>query len=533
MSSKNLYLKQNVFIEPLINQWYAWPLLVPPHCLAMILSNLQLKIMQSYIRTPAMHANAVKNPKMLGGPFMDLPGNQSKVVQELFDKTSKEQASLLRLADAIRELENTLLSEAKGHGLKELYDKVPDELKGYVELGYDLNNNPSVRYLEGLLYTSDLYQPSRQTCALSILDQDDRAFALSTPRFPDERNLHYEIPFASDAYDRLFRMRETPGSLEDIPEFIPEDEKAREYFMTFFTEEAPVLTGRDRDQLGDQVRVKYCGHATVLLESKDVSIMSDALISYHIQDHSVPRYSYRDLPEFLDYVILTHSHQDHVMFETLLQLRHKIGTILVPKSNGGTMQDPSLKLILRQVGFKNVVELDEMESIEVPGGRITGLPFFGEHGDLHIRSKIAFHVQLNDKSAIFAADSNNLAPQMYDHIHKVIGKIDTIFLGMECQGAPLSWLYGPLLTKPLERKMDQSRRFDGSDCEKGMTMIKSLTPSSVFIYAMGQEPWLTFVSSIKYTPESKPIVESDRLVQLCRQDGLEAERLFGCKEIFL
>jgi hypothetical protein len=47
---------------------------------------------------------------------------------------------------------------------------------------------------------------------------------------------------------------------------------------------------------------------------------------------------------------------------------------------------------------------------------------------------------------------------------------------------------------------------------------------------MGQEPWLTYVSSVKYTDESNPIVASDRLIADCRGRGLAAERLFGKRE---
>jgi hypothetical protein len=50
---------------------------------------------------------------------------------------------------------------------------------------------------------------------------------------------------------------------------------------------------------------------------------------------------------------------------------------------------------------------------------------------------------------------------------------------------------------------------------------------------MGQEPWLTYLTSIQYTEESRPIVDSNKLVAACRNSGLIAERLFGQKEIFL
>jgi len=531
MSDKKLYLKRNVFVEPLVNQWYAWPLLVAPHTLAMVIANLHIKIMESYIKSPMMHANAVKNPKMLGGPFIDLPGNQSAVIQKLLEKTKAEQAHMLEFAEAIKELDNLLASEAKGYTLIHLYEKIPQPLRGFIELGYDLNNNPSIRFLERMLYRSRYYRPENQSIALSITKQDYRPFVLSTPRLPGPTSIHYDLPFKSEAIDRLFSMRETPNTLDHVSDFIPEDTEQREFFMSLFTEEPPERRGRDRDSLGDQVRIKYFGHAVLLIETKDVSILTDPLVSYDVQNPESPRYTFEDLPETIDYAVITHSHQDHVMFETLLQLRQRIKCIVVPKCNGGSLQDPSLKLILEETGFENVVELEEMETLDVPSGSITGMPFFGEHADLHIRTKLGYFFKLNGKTIACAADSNNLAPETYDLIRENLGSADRMFLGMECQGAPLSWLYGPLLTRPLERKMDQSRRFDGSDSFKGLEMVDSLKSKEVYVYAMGQEPWLTFISSLRYTSESKPIVESNKLVEECRRRGLESERLYGKKVI--
>jgi L-ascorbate metabolism protein UlaG (beta-lactamase superfamily) len=245
------------------------------------------------------------------------------------------------------------------------------------------------------------------------------------------------------------------------------------------------------------------------------------------------RYTYEDLPQKLDYLLITHNHQDHCMFETLLQLRHRVKNVVVPKSNSGNLADPSLKLLLQQIGFKQVREIDEMESLEIPGGHITGLPFFGEHADMDVRTKIAHLITIKGKKVLCAADSNNVEPRMYDHVQAIVGDVDAVFLGMECDGGPLSWLYGPLLTKPLPRKHDQSRRFDGSDYDKAIAIVNRLNPKHTYVYAMGQEPWLTYLTSIQYTEESRPITESNRLVEECQKRGIQSERLFGHKELFL
>ena len=46
---------------------------------------------------------------------------------------------------------------------------------------------------------------------------------------------------------------------------------------------------------------------------------------------------------------------------------------------------------------------------------------------------------------LFAPASCNIDGTLYEHIHDVIGDVDVLFLGMECDGAPLSWIYGGCL----------------------------------------------------------------------------------------
>src|SRR5207244_586541 len=148
-----------------------------------------------------------------------------------------------------------------------------------------------------------------------------------------------------------------------------------------------------------------------------------------------------------------------------------------------------------------------------------------EHADLDVMSKMAWLVRVGRHSLLFAADSCNIEPKLYEHIHDAIGDVDVLFLGMECDGSPLSWLYGPLLSRKLERGMDESRRLEGSNFTQGMNIVDLFKFREVYVYAMGQEPWLNYIMSIKYAEESRPIVESNRLISACRDRGIIAERL--------
>jgi hypothetical protein len=180
-----------------------------------------------------------------------------------------------------------------------------------------------------------------------------------------------------------------------------------------------------------------------------------------------------------------------------------------------------------------VIELDELQEIQTEFGSIVGLPFLGEHADLNIRTKMAYRVAIDGHVLLFAADSCNLEPSLYRRLRAVLGDVEVLFLGMECDGAPLSWLYGPLLTQPLERKKDQSRRLSGSNYEQAIEIVQAFNCKEVYVYAMGQEPWLKYVMSKKYTEDSNPIIASNRLIAECQRQGIVSERLFGEKEIFL
>jgi L-ascorbate metabolism protein UlaG (beta-lactamase superfamily) len=529
MNNEKLYFRQNIQVEPLIDCWYAWPHLIPPATAARNITERHMKIMDSYIRSPQIHFNAVRNPKMQGGPFIDLSGGWVNDVRALRDRIKTERAHLFELSAAIGALDEMVRTNAKGYSLHPLYSQVPDALRGYVELCYDLNHQPSFRLIEPLLYKSRYYDQSMQSVMLSTIRSDERSFVLSTPRLEDDVSLHLRTPFSSPVIDELFRLKSSPRLEGEIAEMLGVTGSRRELLNSFFTPEPP---SSYVPYEGPGVRWRYFGHACILIESQGVSMLFDPVLSY-TYENGISRYTYLDLPKSIDYVLITHNHQDHVLFETLLQIRHKVKNFIVPRNGGGQLQDPSLKLLLEQCGFRNVIEATEMQDIQTGNVTITALPFLGEHADLDIRTKLAWMVKIGPHAMVFAADSCNIEPRLYEHIHREVGDVDALFLGMECDGAPLSWLYGPLLTGRIERAMDESRRLSGSNFEQGRSIVELFKCKDVYVYAMGQEPWLNYIMSIKYTSESRPIVESDKLLKWCCERGIVAERLFGEKEILI
>ena len=139
MSTRSVFFKNDIVVEPLLNQWYAWTNLIPPASAAMYIANSHVKIMESFVAAPQAHISALKNPAMLGGPFIDYDASRVGPIKELLQKTKKEQAHMLELAEAITRLDSKLQAEAVGYSLEPFYASIPDPLRGYVELVYDLH----------------------------------------------------------------------------------------------------------------------------------------------------------------------------------------------------------------------------------------------------------------------------------------------------------------------------------------------------------------------------------------------------------
>ncbi|WP_170113172.1 MBL fold metallo-hydrolase [Ahniella affigens] len=527
---QQLFLRGDVKAEPLINRWYAWSYMISPVSYALISRNLHMRVLESYLKSPKLHAQASRNQDLKGGLFVDYDGDLA-TMRQFVDQSRGALQSLTQLGSDIVEFDSLLQTEATGDAMASLYARLPESLRGRVELTYDLYNHPRMRFIEALFYDSPLYRQDLQCMSLSLMTGDERPFVLSSPRLPDEKSLTVSWPFADPRWDQLFAMRQNAKSVSEFCALVGWEQLSldeRAHWSRFVTTTPPPV--RSTSLPDGEVRIRYFGHATVLMYSNEVSVLTDPIVAYPM-DGAVPRYSFHDLPDRIDYVVLTHNHQDHVMFETLLQLRHRIGTIVVPKSGPGTLPDLSLKLMLQATGFAHVVELGELETLPIANGQILGVPFLGEHGDLELQTKLAFRVQIRQTSALFAADSDNLDPELYRRAAAKIAPLNHLFIGMECVGAPMSWVYGPLFTRPPDRRCDQARRLNGSDAERAWHMVDTLQPDAVHIYAMGSEPWLTFISSIEYHTDSPAIVESDRLIARCNEAGIPASRLYGRHEI--
>ncbi|HEX6376102.1 MAG TPA: MBL fold metallo-hydrolase [Allosphingosinicella sp.] len=512
-------LRPDVKVEPLVDRWHAWPHLLLPAQQALNLAFRYLPTVKSFVTAPAVHIAAAANPAMFGGPFLELPATALEQAKRWIAETETGRARALRFARDFREFDVKLQS-LDGFSLDQVRERTPPSLTGLVELVYSLNNHAKIRFLEAMFETDDLGHREAQGVMLHDTPNNQRKFFLSTPRLDGDGTLFVKAAFDSAAVEALGRARYRDVDLDEIAALLGH---AAADLAPYFTEGSG--SSSRAPYAGAGVRVSYFGHACLLIESASLTILVDPTGAYE-KEAGRDHLTLHDLPDRIDILFLSHGHQDHLTPEILIQLRERVGTVLIPPSNSGDPADPSLKRMLRSLGFKSIVTLDPLDRYQFTDGAITSLPFTGEHCDLDVHSKHCALIELKGRRICLFIDSDVIDLDVYQRILDRLQRPDIMFVGMECFGAPLSWLYGPLFTAPIPRKNDESRRLSGATSARAGRLAEAIRPQRAFVYAMGQEPWMRYLMGLAYHEDSPQLKEVELFLGHCRNLGIEAEHLY-------
>ncbi len=523
-----VYLRPDVKAELLTARWYTWSHLLSPVQHALNLTFRQVPMIEAYLADPEGHADALDDPAMLCAPVLRCPAAEASQMHDLLERLRTECSAAMAFAHDVMDTDQRLFAERGGGSIEHIYESLPASLRGLVELSRDHRNQAGIRIFEELLGDSPIDPSTLQEVSLVALADSERPFFLNSPRTRSKERFDIALPFRDSRWDGLIASRYRPSSFNTLCDTLAIAGKDRTSFRRYFTSRAPHQ--QTLPPPSGACRVRYFGHACVLVETAEVSILIDPLTTWDVAD-TVSHLTFGDLPERIDYVFITHNHHDHFVPEMIWQLRERIGTVVVPANNPACFGDPSFRVALTALGVSGVTVVAPMQTVPVPGGTLTSLPFLGEHAELDIYAKHALHIDLLGQSMVFLADSRCVDSTLYRRIAARTKRVDALFIGMECDGAPLTWLYGPYLSTMVTRREDESRRLSGSDAARGLSLINELNPRMVYVYAMAIEPWLAHLAGLSYEPSSVQITESDKLVASCREKGIPARRLAGCQEL--
>ena len=524
-------LHDGVRVEPEVFGWPAWWCNVAPAAAALHACRSQLPALRSYLRNPAAHARAASDPKLSGGAFVGVPPERATEVRLLLEAMEAEYADDCAFAEAWAALGERLRASARGQSLESAYADVPAALGGLVELGYDYDNRPAVRLDEGFAYATGLYKTGRQGVVLCDgTPLDRRPFYASTPNVA-AAGLRVRTPFGGAALRELLDL-----DLRPAPDF----ERAEALFRAFapaspadearrWLADAPPLAAPAWDER--RVRVRYIGHACLLVQHAGCSVLVDPFVPQG--RHGTGVFGLESLPERVDVVLVTHAHPDHFDLETLVRLRPRAGKVVVPRNGGLLLGDVSLKRILREVGYADVEELASGDRLALPSGELVALPFLGEHGDVLNGAKATYWLRFGGESLLAAADSACHDPRAYERARALVGRVDHVFMNVELDGAPIGWPFDALLPKGRDRKLESSRRCRGSNVEEGLRLLRAVGAKALYVYAMGLEPWVERITGPASRVDSPRLRAADELVGRAGELGVRARRLGGPEDIVL
>lgn len=530
MTQTTYRIADHTLVEPLVLGWPAWWMNVAPLPASLHALNTQVRGMRAYLQSPEVHERFARDPAAAGSNFMNVPAARKGEVEALLARTTAEFADNLQMAEAFEELQGVLLAEAKGQSLEPMYARLPKPLRGIVELAYDYHGRPSAVILEGMTYRTPYYKPELQSLLFSRPETDEaRTYYVSTPRLAGEGDAAWRVDLRDPRIDRFFSLDLAPRPLDEIREIVGPAAEQADFASSFLTPEprAPYAPWA-----GEGIRIRYIGHATALVEHGGISILTDPFIPVRPTAGGPPRISFQDLPDQIDYALITHAHADHFAIETLIRLRHRIRTLVVPRHHGMLAGDVSLKMMAQVLGFPNVVDLDIFESIALPGGEIVAAPFLGEHGDIP-HAKSAYAIRFGEEIVLFAADSAAIDDEVYHILRRHLGRVGTVFMNTESEGSPLTFGLEALFPKKRDRKLEKSRRCRGSNAREGLRLLEVVGAARVYNYAMGLEPWLCQIIGAPSPPDSPRMVEAEGFLREARARGLTAERLCGPRDIVI
>ncbi|WP_271410603.1 MBL fold metallo-hydrolase [Pseudomonas sp. Q1-7] len=166
---------------------------------------------------------------------------------------------------------------------------------------------------------------------------------------------------------------------------------------------------------GDELRVTYINHATLLIQHRGLNILTDPVWSQRVSPfsflgprrHHPPGLGLDQLPP-IDLILVSHNHYDHLDLESLRGLAERFpqATVVSGLGNGP---------LIRETGFKQVIELDWWQELPLSGDlKLHAVPV--QHWSARTRSDtnetlwMGFVIESPDGPVLFPGDTG-LGPE--------------------------------------------------------------------------------------------------------------------------
>ena len=173
----------------------------------------------------------------------------------------------------------------------------------------------------------------------------------------------------------------------------------------------------------------WMGHSSIYLQTSDKRILVDpVLVSaspisfFNKAFKGTNIYQPEDMPD-VDYLVLTHDHWDHLDYNTMLNLRNRVGKVICPLGVGEHLEywgfDPS-----------SIVELDWNEAVQLETNlKLTALParHFSGRGLTGDKTLWASYMLQSDFGNIYLSGDSGY-DYHYQQIKEQFGTIDFAFM---------------------------------------------------------------------------------------------------------
>ena len=202
----------------------------------------------------------------------------------------------------------------------------------------------------------------------------------------------------------------------------------------------------------DGTRITLVGHATVLIQTGGLNLLTDPVWSQRCSPVQfagpkrvcAPGVRFEDLPP-IDAVLLSHNHYDHLDVATMRRLVARHDPLIVTPLGNDT-------LVRRIAPRARIVTGDWWDEQQLPGVTVTFVPaqHWSARGlyDRRMALWCGFHVRAGDRSVYFAGDTGYGDGSLFDTIRARLGSPDMALLPIGAY-AP-RWFMADQHTDPAE-----------------------------------------------------------------------------------